>query len=61
MVRLAERLVRVNLGHGFTFLEQLLQPKQVAVYALPICGPRRILQVTRNRLAEQRCAVLVLA
>ena len=60
MVRLSKRLVRVDLRDGFTLLEQLLETEQVTVDALAICSPRGVLEVSRDRFAEQRGAALVL-
>lgn len=60
MVRLAERLVGVDRGDGLTIFEQLLEPEEMPVDAMPVRGPRSVLEVARDRLAEERCAVLIL-
>ena len=60
VVGLAERLVRVDLGDGLALLETFLQPEQVAVDALAVGSPPCVLQMARDRLAEERSAVHVL-
>ena len=60
MARLAERLVGVDFGDRLALLQRLLQAKQMPVDALAVGGPGGVLQVARDRLAEERSAMRVL-
>ena len=60
MARFGEGLVLVDIRERLALTQHLLQTEQMAVDALPVRGPRSILQMPRDGLPEQRGTLLIL-
>jgi len=60
MARFPVSPVSIDFRKLFSFLEHLLQTEQVTIDTLAVCGPRRILHVSRHSHPEQPRSVFIL-